>query len=356
MKFRVGRYPVAHEAALLEKIRADLPDGVVLMADGNAGYTLPRALEMGRVLGRSGSSGSRSRCASATVRGLRAAPAALDIALAGGEILQTRSAAIEFLGRRAVDIVQPEPVICGGIAETLWIAELAAVHSIAAMPHTSNNALGHRGGPAGARLPAEPDPVARVGRAVPRGRRRRQPAPDRPPRDAAAVRGRLGDDPRRARARRRDRRGVPAPPRHRDTVVEPPGRGPLDRVRGSARRGARQHRAAAGAERHRRPDATGSPAGGRSRASTTSSAPSSWDDEGIEARIDDLDGALRARGSVPATWWVGPSTTPADLARRLVARGFVEADAGVRDGARWLAGSSTAGSPGRGATPARWRS
>jgi L-alanine-DL-glutamate epimerase-like enolase superfamily enzyme len=39
-------------------------------------------------------------------------------------------------------VVQPEPVICGGIAETLWIAELAAVHSIAAMPHTSNNALG----------------------------------------------------------------------------------------------------------------------------------------------------------------------------------------------------------------------
>ena len=68
--------------------------------------------------------------------------AALDIALAGGEILQKRSEAIELLARRAVDIVQPEPVICGGIAETLWIAELAAVHSIAAMPHTSNNALG----------------------------------------------------------------------------------------------------------------------------------------------------------------------------------------------------------------------
>jgi L-alanine-DL-glutamate epimerase-like enolase superfamily enzyme len=41
-----------------------------------------------------------------------------------------------------VDIVQPEPVICGGVTETLWIADLAAVHSIPAMPHTSNNAIG----------------------------------------------------------------------------------------------------------------------------------------------------------------------------------------------------------------------
>ena len=68
--------------------------------------------------------------------------AALDIALAGGEILQSRSAAVELLGRRAVDVVQPEPVICGGIADTLWIADLAATHTIPAMPHTSNNALG----------------------------------------------------------------------------------------------------------------------------------------------------------------------------------------------------------------------
>lgn len=46
----------------------------------------------------------------------------------------------------------------------------------------------------------------------------------------------------------------------------------------------------------------------------------------IEARIDDIDAELRARGSAPATWWIGPSTSPTDLARRLRARGFVEAE------------------------------
>ena len=33
-------------------------------------------------------------------------------------------------------------MICGGIGETLWIAEPAELHQIAAMPHTSNSAIG----------------------------------------------------------------------------------------------------------------------------------------------------------------------------------------------------------------------
>ena len=49
-------------------------------------------------------------------------------------------------------------------------------------------------------------------------------------------------------------------------------------------------------------------------------------DAAIEARIDDIDAELRARESVPATWWIGPSTSPADLGRRLLARGFVDAE------------------------------
>jgi GNAT superfamily N-acetyltransferase len=49
-------------------------------------------------------------------------------------------------------------------------------------------------------------------------------------------------------------------------------------------------------------------------------------DATIEARIDAIDDALRERDSVPATWWIGPSTAPGDLAKRLAGRGFVEAE------------------------------
>jgi GNAT superfamily N-acetyltransferase len=49
-------------------------------------------------------------------------------------------------------------------------------------------------------------------------------------------------------------------------------------------------------------------------------------DASIDARIDAIHASLRERGSVPATWWIGPSTRPADLAERLDARGFIEAE------------------------------
>lgn len=37
--------------------------------------------------------------------------AALDISLAGGEITQSRHAALELIARGGVDIIQPEPVV-----------------------------------------------------------------------------------------------------------------------------------------------------------------------------------------------------------------------------------------------------
>jgi GNAT superfamily N-acetyltransferase len=49
-------------------------------------------------------------------------------------------------------------------------------------------------------------------------------------------------------------------------------------------------------------------------------------DTTLEARIEEIDAGLRERGSVPATWWIGPSTRPDDLAQRLEGRGFIEAE------------------------------
>lgn len=46
----------------------------------------------------------------------------------------------------------------------------------------------------------------------------------------------------------------------------------------------------------------------------------------IEARIDQAHGAVTDRGRLAATWWIGPTTTPADLGSRLGARGLTEAE------------------------------
>lgn len=46
----------------------------------------------------------------------------------------------------------------------------------------------------------------------------------------------------------------------------------------------------------------------------------------IEARIDQAHAAVTDGGALPATWWIGPTTAPADLGSRLAARGLREAE------------------------------
>jgi ribosomal protein S18 acetylase RimI-like enzyme len=46
----------------------------------------------------------------------------------------------------------------------------------------------------------------------------------------------------------------------------------------------------------------------------------------IDSRIDEAHAEVTERGRLPATWWIGPTTTPADLGPRLAARGLSEAE------------------------------
>jgi galactonate dehydratase len=57
------------------------------------------------------------------------------IPIATGERLFTRYGFREVLEKRAVDIIQPDPIVCGGILETLRIANMAETYYISLAPH-----------------------------------------------------------------------------------------------------------------------------------------------------------------------------------------------------------------------------
>jgi len=142
LKLRIGGYPIAEEAALLEDLRNRAPDGFDLMADGNAAYVLPQALEMGRVLGDLGFAWYEEPMPQRGYVDYPELTRRLDVTVAGGEGIATRIDADRHLAERFVDLIQPEPVICGGVGDALFIAELAAARGIRATPHTSNSAIG----------------------------------------------------------------------------------------------------------------------------------------------------------------------------------------------------------------------
>jgi len=139
-KLRIGREPPAVEIPMLEQLAAD-STGLDLMADGNAAYTPAKALDVGRALAAAGYRWFEEPIPTDDYAGYEWLRARLPLPLAGGESVQSRGAATALVERAAVDIVQPDPTICGGIGDALFIGELGRLHAIQMHPHACNGAV-----------------------------------------------------------------------------------------------------------------------------------------------------------------------------------------------------------------------
>src|SRR4029079_8303471 len=67
--------------------------------------------------------------------------ASTDIPIASGESEQTRFAFRDLIAARAVDVLQPDVAIAGGITETLRICALATAHGLTVAPHLWGGAV-----------------------------------------------------------------------------------------------------------------------------------------------------------------------------------------------------------------------
>lgn len=142
LKMRLGRYSVAREAKVAKAVREAVGPDVRLMVDGNAAYTLRSAVQMGRVLDELNFEFFEEPLPqSPRYAGYAELREKLPLPLAGGEAVDSRIAAKELIDRRAVDIIQPDAALCGGIGEALFIGELAALSGIRCIPHCWGGAI-----------------------------------------------------------------------------------------------------------------------------------------------------------------------------------------------------------------------
>jgi D-galactarolactone cycloisomerase len=141
IKVRIGRYPADVELPLLAALRDAVPAAVGLSVDAWGSYTLPTALRVGRELGAMGFLWYEEPLPQHGYHGYETLTAALDIAVSGGEMLQNRDAFKALFDRHAVDIVQPDVTLVGGIAEMLFIADLARLYGIRTLPHSWDGAV-----------------------------------------------------------------------------------------------------------------------------------------------------------------------------------------------------------------------
>jgi L-alanine-DL-glutamate epimerase-like enolase superfamily enzyme len=144
-KFRVGS-EVGHDGdewpgrtgAIVALIRRALGPEAALLADANSCYSVPRAIEVGRLLEDHGLEHYEEPCPYWELEATKAVSDALAIPVAGGEQDCELPVWRRMIGMRAVDVVQPDVLYVGGIARTLRVARMAAAAGLPVTPHSAN--------------------------------------------------------------------------------------------------------------------------------------------------------------------------------------------------------------------------
>ena len=148
VKMRVGVMDgdVATSVARVRAAREALGAGVGLMCDAHGTYSVPEAKQFCRGVADCDVAwfeepvGPDDRRAMAEVR------AATDIPIAAGESEFTRFDFRDLIEARAVDVLQPDMAICGGLSEGWKVAQLAATHQLALAPHCWGSAFSFMAG------------------------------------------------------------------------------------------------------------------------------------------------------------------------------------------------------------------
>jgi D-galactarolactone cycloisomerase len=142
MKARTGRLEHRRDLQVLTKVRETVGPDVRLLTDGNGAFTLPAAVKFGKELEKLDFYCFEEPLPQGlNYAGYEELTRSLDIAVAGGEVLDSRAAAREHVVKRSFDIIQPDVTLCGGIAEVLFIAEMARLWSVQCVPHCWGGAL-----------------------------------------------------------------------------------------------------------------------------------------------------------------------------------------------------------------------
>lgn len=133
---------VAEEKAAVQHLlrcRAAVGDAVDICMDAQARYTTAAAIRLGRALEPVGLLFYEEPVRPENIEALAKVRAAVPVPICVGERRYTRYGFRDLIAAQAVDMVMPDVVRCGGIAETKKIASMAESYYIQVSPHNPNS-------------------------------------------------------------------------------------------------------------------------------------------------------------------------------------------------------------------------
>lgn len=126
---------------LIPYMREAMGDDFDLSADANGGFSVSRAIRVGRLLEEHGYFHYEEPCPFPEIENTAAVAAALDIPVSGGEQDNSLQHFHRMLAMRAVDVVQPDVGYIGGISRARRVAQLAEIAGVPCTPHCSNHSM-----------------------------------------------------------------------------------------------------------------------------------------------------------------------------------------------------------------------
>jgi L-alanine-DL-glutamate epimerase-like enolase superfamily enzyme len=141
MRVGAGDGTLDHSIRRVHAARAGLGDEVDIMCDAHGTWTVAEARRFCRAVAECNVAWLEEPVCADDRRGQAEVRAATDIAIASGESEFTRFDFRDLIELRAVDILQPDLSIAGGITEAMRIEALASAHQLRFAPHLWGGAL-----------------------------------------------------------------------------------------------------------------------------------------------------------------------------------------------------------------------
>lgn len=136
----IDEWPGRTEEIIPTVARA-LGDGIDKLVDANSGFSVRRAIEVGRMLEDAGVGHYEEPVPYWDLEATRQVTDAVRIDVTGGEQDWDPATWKRMIQMRAVDVVQPDVMYMGGISNTLKVAAMAAAAGLPCTPHAANLSL-----------------------------------------------------------------------------------------------------------------------------------------------------------------------------------------------------------------------
>jgi L-alanine-DL-glutamate epimerase-like enolase superfamily enzyme len=135
IKMKVGSLTIDEDVRRVKAVRESIGDSINLIVDANNAYAVGQAIKIGRKLEKYDVYWFEEPVWVDDVRGCADVAKALDVPIAAGQNEYTRYGFRDLIENRAVDIVQPDVTVIGGISEWLKVAGMASAFNIPIAPH-----------------------------------------------------------------------------------------------------------------------------------------------------------------------------------------------------------------------------